>query len=47
MTFFTTKHINELIKDEYIAFINKYYTDILENPNKYITLVEENISKYL
>lgn len=47
MTFFTTKHINELIKDEYIAFINKYYIDILENPNKYITLAEKKISKYL
>lgn len=47
MTFFTTKYINELIKDEYIAFIHKYYTDILSNPNKYINLVENKIASYL
>ncbi len=47
MDFFTTKYINDLIKDEYIAFIHKYYTDILSNPNKYINLVERKILDYL
>lgn len=47
MEFFTTKYINELIKDEYISFIHKYYTDILSNPNKYIPIVENKISDYL
>lgn len=47
MDFFTTIHINELIKDEYISFIYKHYNDILLNPNKYIKLVEDNISRYL
>lgn len=47
MEFFTTKYINELIKDEYISFLHKYYTDILTNPNKYISIVEKKISSYL
>jgi hypothetical protein len=47
MIFFTTKYINELIKEEYLAFINKYYNDILSNPNKYINIVEKKISDYL
>jgi len=47
MDFFTTKYINELIKDEYVAFIYKYYTDILTNPNNYINLVENKIAWYL
>lgn len=47
MDFFTTKYINELIKEEYLAFISRYYMDILSNSNKYISLVENEISKYL
>lgn len=47
MEFFTTKHINELIKDEYISFISNYYADILSNPNKYISITENKISDYL
>lgn len=36
-----------MIKDEYISFIYKNYTDILWNPNKYISMVEDKISIYL
>lgn len=47
MIFFTTKYINELIKEDYIEFVNKYYNDIFSNPNKYIELAEKKISEYL
>ncbi|MDP2090478.1 MAG: DegT/DnrJ/EryC1/StrS family aminotransferase [Candidatus Gracilibacteria bacterium] len=47
MEFFTTKYINELIKEEYFSFTHKYYTDILGNPNKYISIVENKIGEYL
>lgn len=47
MIFYTTKNINDLIKEDYIVFIRKYYSDILLNPNKYINFVERKISKYL
>lgn len=36
-----------MIKKDYLSFVNKYYNDILSNPNKYISLVEEKIAKYL
>lgn len=45
--FFTTKYINELIKKDYLNFINKYYSDIFSNPNKYISIVEKKMSDYL
>lgn len=47
MDFFTTKYINELIKNDYLNFINKYYNDIFSNPNKYVELTESKISSYL
>ncbi len=47
MEFFTTKYINELIKEEYFSFTHEYYTDILSNPNKYISIVEIKIWEYL
>lgn len=47
MDFFTTKYINLLIKEKYLNFITKYYSDILLNPNKYINLVENKIASYL
>lgn len=47
MEFFTTKYINLLIKDRYLDFIEKYYSDILANPNKYIELAESKIAEYL
>lgn len=47
MDFFTTRYINELIKKEYLDFIQKYYSDIFSNPNKYIELTENKISQYL
>ena len=47
MEFYTTKYINEVIKKQYFEFIQKYYSDILKNPNVYIRLTEEKISQYL
>ena len=47
MEFYTTKYINDLIKKDYFNFIEKYYIDILSNPNKYIHLVQGKISDYL
>lgn len=46
-TFYTTQHINELIKKDYFDFISKHYTDILKSPSVYISLVEKYISEYL
>ncbi len=47
MTFYTTEHINELIKWDYIRFVDTHYIEILKNPNKYIEIVQQEIAKYL